>query len=89
MPDLFVDYSPACNTIQSRILTKTLQEHFELNNNLMGWILDFLTKRSQRVKVNGVLSDPKCFYQLVYLKVVFATIIIHSAHKHVPKQKWQ
>ncbi len=55
-----MDFSSALNTIQPHILTKRIQEHFELNNNLVGWILNFLTNRSQRVKVSGVLSDRKC-----------------------------
>ncbi len=31
-----------------------------MNNNLVGWILDVLTNRTQIVKVNGILSDLIC-----------------------------
>ncbi len=31
---------------------------FGLDFNLVGWILDFLTDRTQRVRVNGSLSAP-------------------------------
>ncbi len=49
---LFVDFSSAFNTIQPHLLVE-----FKLEANLVGWILDFLTNRSQRVRVNGHLSD--------------------------------
>lgn len=50
---LFVDFSSAFNTIQPHILTRRLLEQFDLSNNLVGWILDSLTNRTQRVRVNG------------------------------------
>ncbi len=50
---LFIDFSSAFNTIQPHILTRRLLEQFELSNNLVGWILDFLTNRTKRVRVNG------------------------------------
>ncbi len=56
---LFIDFSSAFNTIQPHILTRRLLEQFELSNNLVGWILDFLTNRTKRVRVNGFLSDRK------------------------------
>ena len=52
---LFIDFSSAFNTIQPHIL-----EHFNLSKNLVGWILNFLTNRTQTVRVNGVLSDKVC-----------------------------
>lgn len=55
---LFIDFSSAFNTTQPHILIKRLLEQFEIRKNLVGWILDFLTDRSQRVRINGVLSDP-------------------------------
>lgn len=57
---LFIDFSSAFNTIQPHILTQRLLEHFNLSNNLVGWILNFLTNRTQRVKVNLFLSDKVC-----------------------------
>ena len=54
---LFIDFSYAFNTIQLHILTQRLLEHFNLSKNLVGWILNFLTNRTQRGRVNGVLSD--------------------------------
>ncbi len=57
---LFIDFSSAFNTIQPHILAMRLLEHFKLSNNLVGWILDFLTNRTQMVKVNGILSDLLC-----------------------------
>lgn len=54
---LFVDFSPAFNTIQPHLLVEKLLHQFQLEANLVGWILDFLTNRSQRVRVNSHLSD--------------------------------
>ena len=49
--------SSAFNTIQPHILADRLLQQFNLSNNLVGWILNFLTDRTQRVRVNNVLSD--------------------------------
>ncbi len=57
---LFIDFSSAFNTIHPHILAMRLLEHFKLSNNLVGWILAFLTNRTQMVKVNGILSDLLC-----------------------------
>lgn len=57
---LFIDFSSAFNTLQLHILTKRLLEHFNLSKNLVDWILNFLTNRTQRVRVNGALSDKVC-----------------------------
>ena len=54
---LFVDFSSAFNTIQPYLLAEKLTLHFNLNPNLVGWLLDFLLDRSQCVRVNGVLSS--------------------------------
>ena len=53
---LFIDFSSAFNTIQPHILADKLISLFELDPNIVGWIVDFLTNRSQCVRVNGVLS---------------------------------
>ena len=49
---LFVDFSSAFNTIQPHLLVEKLIEYFYLDCNIVGWILDFVTDRSQRVRVN-------------------------------------
>ena len=49
---LFVDFSSAFNTIQPHILTNRLLEQFDVSKNLAGWILNFLTCRTQRVRIN-------------------------------------
>ena len=54
---LFIDFSSAFNTIQPHVLIERLLEQFKLSRNLLGWVLHFLTDRTQRVRVNGVLSD--------------------------------
>lgn len=57
---LFIDFSSALNTILPNILTQRLVDYFNLSKNLAGWILDFLTNRTQRVRVNGAFSDKMC-----------------------------
>ena len=57
---LFIDFASAFNTIQPHILARRLLEYFKLNHNVVGWLLDFLTNRTQRVKVNGSFSDVLC-----------------------------
>lgn len=52
---LFVDFSSSFNTIQPHILTGGLLEQFYFSNDVVSWILDFLTKRTQRLRINGVL----------------------------------
>ena len=54
---LFIDFSSAFNTIQPHLLAEKLISLFNLDFNLVGWILDFLTNRSQCVRVNGSLSN--------------------------------
>ena len=54
---LFIDFSSAFNTIQPHVLVEKLVSSFCVDPCLVGWILDFLTNRSQRVRVNGILSS--------------------------------
>ncbi len=54
---LFVDYSSACNTIVPSTLIAKLQT-LGLNRSLCSWILDFLTGRSQVVRMGNNTSSP-------------------------------
>ncbi len=54
---LFIDFSFAFNTMQPHILARRLLEQVGLSKNIVGWSLDFLTNRMQKVRVNGFLSD--------------------------------
>ena len=49
---MFVDFSSAFNTIQPHLLVQKLLHRFQLDSCIAGWILDYLTNRSQRVRVN-------------------------------------
>lgn len=53
---LFIDFTSAFNCIQPHILAERLL-NYNIDRGLIYWLLDFLTARSQRVRVNGVLSD--------------------------------
>jgi len=54
---LFADFSSAFNTLQPHILAERLASRFHLEDQLILWIIDFLTNRSQRVLVNSIFSD--------------------------------
>lgn len=54
---LFLDFSFAFNIIQLHLLAVNLINHFKLDFNLVGWILDFLTERTQCVRINGSFSN--------------------------------
>ncbi len=54
---LFVDYSSAFNTIVPATLVAKLQT-LGLNRSLCSWILDFLTGRSQVVRMGNNTSPP-------------------------------
>ncbi len=54
---LFVDYSSAINTIVPATLVAKLQT-LGLNRSLCSWILDFLTGRSQVVRMGNNTSSP-------------------------------
>ncbi len=54
---LFVDYSSAFNTIVPATLVAKLQT-LGLNRSLCNWILDFLTGRSQVVRMDNNTSSP-------------------------------
>ncbi len=54
---LFVDYSSAFNTIVPATLVVKLQT-LGLNRSLCSWILDFLTGRSQMVRMGNNTSSP-------------------------------
>ena len=53
---LFIDYSSTFNTIKPLILIKKLTD-LNVPSSLCAFILDFLTKRQQRVRISDVLSD--------------------------------
>ncbi len=54
---LFAEFLSAFNTIHALILADRLKERFGLACNLIKWILNVLTGRSQRVKVGKTVSE--------------------------------
>ena len=54
---LFADFSSAFNKMQPHILIQRLHSYFNLPDQLSLLCLNFLTDRTQRVSVNGKLSD--------------------------------
>ena len=53
---IFLDFSKAFDTVpHQRLLTKL--QYYGINNKIYHWISNWLTKRSQRVLVNGSSSN--------------------------------
>ena len=65
-----------------------LISHFTLDPSFVGGILDFLTNRLQRVRVNGILSDEllsstvscRSLYENRYVKYADNSVV-HSSHQ--------
>ncbi|XP_071959521.1 uncharacterized protein [Antedon mediterranea] len=55
---LYIDFSSAFNTVEPGSLVRKLKE-MNVNDTLTSWIYNFLTKRFQYVKLNGILSDKR------------------------------
>lgn len=53
----FYSYSSAFKCIKLHILADHLTNTHNLDQGLVSWLVDFLTDRSLRVKVNSILSD--------------------------------
>ena len=53
---MFVDFSSAFNTIQPCILIDKLKK-LNVKASLIAWVSNVLNSRTQRVKINNVLSD--------------------------------
>ena len=53
---LFADFSSAFNKMQPHILIERLSSYFNLPDQLLLLILNFLTERVQKVFVNGIMS---------------------------------
>ena len=54
---LFADFSSAFNAIKPSILAKILAEEFSLEPGMISWITDFLSCRTQQVRVGKSFSD--------------------------------
>ena len=54
---LFADFSSAFNKMQPHILIQRLSSYFNLPDQFLLLLLNFLTDRKQQVLVNGALSD--------------------------------
>ena len=53
---VFIDFISAFNTINSSILIQRLTDK-QINSNIVAWVYDFLTDRSQRVKTCNEISE--------------------------------
>ncbi len=72
---LFVDYSSVFNTIVPTTLVAKLQT-LGLNRSLSSWMLDFLTGRSQMVRMGNNTSSP------LVLNSGAPTALLHSLYTH-------
>ena len=53
---LFIDFSSAFNTIQPHVMVQKLK-NLNVRNDIIAWVLEFLTLRRQYVKLNDSLSE--------------------------------
>ena len=53
---LFIDFSSAFNTIQPHVMVQKLKD-LNVSNDIIAWVLEFLTHRRQHVKLNDSLSE--------------------------------
>ncbi len=81
---LFVDYSLAFNTIVPATLVAKLQT-LGLNRSLYSWILDFLTGRSQVVRMGNNTSSPltlndETAYRWRFITAWYGTVRYGTVH---------
>ncbi len=55
---LFIDFSSTFNTLQPHLLIEKLRQ-MSVNPFIIKWFYSFLTNRSQLVRVNNTLSEPR------------------------------
>ena len=93
---LVVDFPSMFNTIQPHLMTSKLR-NMNVNPTLILWVLDFLTNRSQYVKINGASSSsrnmntgksqgsvisPALYCIALYCTVLYCTpCTVHPAHE--------
>ena len=53
---LFINFSSAFNTIQPHVMVQKLKD-LNIRNDIIAWVLEFLTHRRQYVKLNDSLSE--------------------------------
>ena len=54
---VLLDLSAAFDTVGHTILLRRLETSFGVTGDALKWIASYLSARSQRVMINGVLSD--------------------------------
>ena len=81
---LFIDFSSAFNTIQPHITVEKLLS-LSVNKNLIAWILDFLTNRTQYVKLNETISN-LCKLSTGFCTSGLCTLtnFIHALYQRLP-----
>lgn len=85
---LFADFSSAFNLMKPHILVQKMINDFNVDGQIIAWVIDFLTNRPQHVRVNGSISNSKltqtgspqgcCLSPLLY---ILYTDSCRSAHE--------
>ena len=57
---VLLDISAAYDTVDHIILLHRLETSFGVTGDALKWIASYLSARSQRIMINGVLSDLIC-----------------------------
>lgn len=89
---ILLDLSAAFVTVDDEILMYRLQTEFGLGDAVLSWFVSYVTHRSQRVLVNGVMSDAfdlssgvpqgSCLGPLLFL--FYASKIFDVIRSHLP-----
>ena len=59
---MFFYFSSAFNTIQPHVLIQKLLDHCDVPKSLLSWMLNYLTNRSQYVKINAAGTQSSLIY---------------------------
>ena len=54
---VFLDLSAAFDTVDHEILISRLRSSFGIRGNVLNWFISYLTNRSQRISLNGRVSN--------------------------------
>ena len=77
---LLLDLSAAFNTVSKNILINCLHHWFGITGTALTWINDYLSDRTQKVKIGDTESSPAVLAQGVPQGSVLGQFCTHSSH---------
>ena len=90
---ILLDLSAAFDTVDHQILLNRLRTEFGVSGKVLDWFASYLSNRSQKVTVDGVLSDRfgidfgvpqgSCLGPLLF--VIYSSKLFNIVSRHLPK----